>query len=387
MSSSTGTTMILEAEVVQQSAEDPRENYVRLRVPGDERSRLAYFPTTGYTPAAGERVDVRVSLQPAERVIVEEIARAGSLGERSQSRPRKQADLTLDPIPGPAPEDLPPGVEYVLPNGFHVPRPELTEYFRTMELMSRNGRAVKVEMIGPSGCGKTEEVREFAAAYNRPYAKNDMGTKLSADELLGFRDFKVDRTVYTASLLVRALATPRCVVHLDEITRLSPTAGGPLYPLLDHTGQVWSDYLQEYLYVDPSVIVVATSNRGVTFTGTFMSDEALDNRFVYPVEVGFPDAKIEAEILTRKCGVSDQIARALVEFAKKVREMCNPAASDAIERPISTRNLIAVADLIAHGLAPDAAIKLAILPRYSLEGGDSSPRIRIATLLQGRFGA
>lgn len=374
-------TMILEAEV---TVTGP-ENILSIPLPGEQRPRLARFDPTQIEGklATGAKIDVEVALVPTERIEVRRVAPLGTLGERDTAIPRHET-LDLEAVAGP--EELPRGVRYVDHDPHYVAPAGLAEYGETLERLSRRGKRVLAQLIGPPGCGKTSFAYDFAAHWRRPFAKIDMGTKVSPDELLGHREFADGRTEYIPALLAKAVATPRCVILLDEINRISPSNAGPLFPLLDHTGEVWLDYLQESVAVDPTIVVFGTANVGLNFTGTFTMDEALESRFQYPIEIDYPPIAEEAAILVRHSGIPDQTARSLVEFANETRALADPDRRDSIGRGVSTRALIAASDLISCGMRPGEAIERCIVTRYERQGGDASPRTRVRALLQGKFG-
>lgn len=382
------TTMVLAGQVVN-TGREPKDNIVRVRVPGEERARLARFDATmfdakGLTPTPGLEIDLEVSLVPSERIEVHTMAPRGKLGKYDAEAKRPGDMAKLEVLDGPPQEALPPGLRYVAVDPDYVSPPGLADYFNTMEILSRKGIRVMGEMIGPAGCGKTSAAYDFAARQHRPFMKLDMGTIVSPDQLLGHREFRDNQTEYIVSQLVRALGTERAVVFLDEINRISPSNSGPLFPLLDHTGEVWSDYLQTNVRVHPSVVIFGASNRGASFTGTYIMDEALESRLQFPVEVTYPEAKMEATILEKRCGIPATVARSLVEFANEVRKRAE-SESDDLDRSISTRACIAVGHLVGAGMKPAEAVKRSILPRYSNEGGANSPRSTVAKILQGKF--
>lgn len=386
------TTMTLPGKIVSVGAE-AKQNLVRVPVPGEERARLAPFEAGHLRDdaggplalAEGTEVDIEVALVPSERLRVIAIGRRGTLGEHATVARRAGEVEELEPIAATPAEELPPGLQYVDVDPCYYEPDDLKEYGTTMEKLSRKGIRVMGELIGPAGCGKTSWVYNLAARTRRPFAKFDMGTIVSPDQLLGYRSFEDGRTAYVVSQLVEALGTERAIVFLDEINRVSPSNAGPLFPLLDHTGEIWSDYLQARVTVHPSVMIFGASNRGAAFTGTFVMDEALESRFQYPVEVTYPEAKMEATILERRCGIQPNVARALVDFANDIRKKADPDLNDALERSISTRATIAVGHLIAGGMKPFAAIKSSILPRFSSEGGANSSRMTVLKILQGKF--
>lgn len=385
--------MVLQGEIQKVSAE-PNENIVRIKVPGEDRARLARFDATMFTTDAegkptlrtlkrDDKVDVRVELIPSERLEIKAMAPLSSMGAYNTEVPREKAIEEIEALPQ---ELLPMGMRYVAGDPLYIAPAALTAYGNTLERLSRAGHRVMAQLIGPAGCGKTSFAYEFSARHKRPFVKIDMGTKISPEELLGFREFRDGATHYVSSMLVEALATPRACILLDEINRISPSNAGPLFPLLDHTGEVWSDYLQRHVIVDPSVVIFGTSNLGASFTGTYLMDEALENRFTYPIEVNFPPLREEAQIVTKRTNISDVIARQLCEFASEIRTMADPSKNDALERTISTRTLIACGHLISGGMPPAEALRMSVLPRYSNDGGSSAPRARVAVVLQGKFG-
>src|SRR5690606_23375887 len=93
----------------------------------------------------------------------------------------------------------------------------------------------------------------------------------------------------------------------------------------------------------------------------------------------------ETEVLVGKTGIDAEVARRLVEVAHAVREGTKDD-QNPISHGISLRQLIAAGHLVAQGITPVDAMEFTVVPTYSAEGGVSSDRANVLTIIQGKLG-
>lgn len=213
---------------------------------------------------------------------------------------------------------------------------------------------VNILITGRQGCGKSSLVRQFAAFYNRPLAVFQMGLLSEPGQLFGEYALKGGETFYQEYLFPKAISTPRCVVHLEEINRPEhPKALNELFSVLSEDRCIWVDQLGQVEVAD-GVIFFATMNEGDDFTGTENLDAALRDRF-YIISLDYLPAEVEKEVLCLKSGVSEKNAGLIIRIVHKLRN--NPQFSLSI----STRHSLMMAELMAAG----TSIREALL--YSLQ--------------------
>ena len=201
---------------------------------------------------------------------------------------------------------------------------------------------VNILVTGRQGCGKSSLVCQFAAFYNRPLAVFQMGLLSEPGQLFGEYALKGGETFYQEFLFPKAISTPRCVVHLEEINRPDhPKALNELFSVLSENRCIWVDQIG-LVEVAPGVIFFATMNEGEEFTGTDSLDAALRDRF-YIISLDYLPAAVEEKVLRLKAGVGEKDAGLIVRLVQKLRG--NPQ----FPLPVSTRHSLMMAELVAAG--------------------------------------
>lgn len=262
--------------------------------------------------------------------------------------------------------------------------PKLKDYLNGIEKLSKADAAAgkpsaKIRLTGAAGCGKTSMAVQFAAKTKRPVVIIDCPTLREAKDLFGFKtaDEKGIRWVY--SLFVKAIKTPRMVVVLDEINRLSPMALNTLLPMADHRGQTFLDDSGEIIKVAGGVTMFATMNEGSQFTGTDQMDGAIADRFPDIIEVDYLDEAEESALLQRKHGLDAPRANKLALIAKTVRQKFK--ACEVYTRSLSTRLLEnAASKLVVVG---NSSLEFTIVNHFPDDGSKDSERAKIRELIKG----
>lgn len=201
---------------------------------------------------------------------------------------------------------------------------------------------VNVLVAGKQGCGKSTLVKQFAARNNRPLATFQIGILSEPGQLFGEQRLREGETYYQQFLFPRAIQTPGCVIHLEEINRPEhPKALNMLFSVLAEDRKVWLDELGSIKVAD-GVVFLATLNEGDEFIGTELLDAALRDRF-YVTMLDYLPMEVETKVLHFKGGVPEADALTIVNIANQLRGN----AREPIV--VSTRHTLMIAEMVAVG--------------------------------------
>jgi nitric oxide reductase NorQ protein len=213
---------------------------------------------------------------------------------------------------------------------------------------------VNILTTGNQGCGKSTLVRQFAHIYQRPLATFQVGLLLESGQLFGQQRLRGGETYYQEFLFPKAIQTPGCVVHLEEINRSeTPHALNELFSVLSEDRSIWIDELG-FVEVAPGVIFFATMNEGEEFTGTEALDAALKDRF-YRIHLEYLPHEVEREVLVRKTGLEPVQADAVLRIVNRIRN------NEELGIGVSIRHSLMIAELVSLG----ASLREALV--YSLQ--------------------
>lgn len=223
---------------------------------------------------------------------------------------------------------------------FFLP-PDVVENLERIKKLAKK-HPVNVLVAGKQGCGKSTMVRQFAARNNRPLATFQIGILSEPGQLFGEHRLKDGETYYQEFLFPRAIQTPGCVIHLEEINRPEhPKALNMLFSVLSDDRSVWTDELG-MIKVAEDVVFFATLNEGEEFVGTEMLDAALRDRFYVSV-LDYLPKKVEENVLTLKTGISEKDAKTIVNVATQLRTNAQEPMV------VSTRHTLMIAEMLAVG--------------------------------------
>ena len=213
---------------------------------------------------------------------------------------------------------------------------------------------VNILTTGTQGCGKSTLVRQFAHIYQRPMATFQVGLLLESGQLFGQQRLKGGETYYQEFLFPKAIQTPGCVVHLEEINRSeTPHALNELFSVLSEDRSIWIDELG-FVEVAPQVMFFATMNEGDEFTGTEALDAALKDRF-YRIHLEYLPHDVEKEVLVRKTGLDASQTDEVLRIVNGIRN------NEQLGIGVSIRHSLMIAELVALG----ASLREALV--YSLQ--------------------
>jgi MoxR-like ATPase len=263
--------------------------------------------------------------------------------------------------------------------------PQDANFMDMVVALRREAKLVANLMItGPSGAGKTEGIIRAGKRLGIPVYKVDCASVTTDDRWIGHKEIDAKGTHYVLSEHLRWISAKDVepgIVLYDEITRLHPTRTNILFPILDGSQRIWVPDLNAYIDVHPDTVFMATANIGTGFTGTHRLDDALEGRFGYRLERTFPPPEQERMILEKRTGIDKAKAKMLVEIAVQTRRKVETAD---LSKPVSTRNLLETAALVAAGMRIDQAAEYTFIKFYSEEGSPNSERVMVRQIVTGK---
>jgi nitric oxide reductase NorQ protein len=211
---------------------------------------------------------------------------------------------------------------------------------------------------GPTGCGKSRFVEAMAAAVDRPLVTVACHDDTSAHDLLGRYLVQGGDTVWQDGPLTRAVRDGM-ILYLDEIAEAREDVVVVLHSLTDHRRQIFLDRRNETLTAPPEFMLVISFNPGYQ-RGFKELKPSTRQRFV-GLTFQYPEAAVEAEIVAQESGVDMTLARRLVTFASKVRQLQELGLSATA----STRLLVHAGRLMHTGMPPRLACYVGVIEPLS----------------------
>jgi MoxR-like ATPase len=241
-----------------------------------------------------------------------------------------------------------------------------------------------VLLEGPPGLAKTLACRSLAAALEGEFKRIQFTPDLLPSDIVGTRIFDQRESSF-ATVLGPIFAN---VVLADEINRAPAKVQSALLEAMQERQVTIGP--QTHALPDPFV-VMATMNP-LDSEGTYALPVAQMDRFLMKVNVGYPSASEELEILDRFAVADTQPVRSVASLAdvrawrerahavhldlKLKRYMVDLVAATRSAAGISARSVrgtsVALAELIDYGASPRATLALANLSRAraSMAGRD-----------------
>lgn len=207
---------------------------------------------------------------------------------------------------------------------------------------------------GPTGCGKTRFVAHMAARLGRPLYTVACHDDLSAADLIGRYLLKGGETVWVDGPLTRAVREG-AICYLDEVVEARKDVTVVLHPLTDDRRILPIDRTGEELEAAPGFMLVASYNPGYQNILKTLKPSTRQ-RFV-SIDFHFPRPEHEIPVVARESGLSEDRVKPLVRLANKYRAL----KGQDLEEGTSTRLVVYAATLIAEGMAPDRAIRTAMI--------------------------
>jgi nitric oxide reductase NorQ protein len=235
-------------------------------------------------------------------------------------------------------------------------------------------RGLPILLKGPTGCGKTRFVEAMAHESGRELITVAGHEDLTSADLVGRFLLKGGETTWVDGPLTRA-ARAGAICYLDEIIEARTDTIVVIHPLTDDRRLLPLDKTGEIIEAAPGFQLVISYNPGYQSVLKDLKDSTRQ-RFV-AIELDFPPAHIETEVVAHEAGVDTETAQALVKVGHAIRNLDGAPLREVA----STRALILAGALAAEGLGIRRAVQSGIVEILS----DDREMIRALTELVDAF--
>ena len=213
---------------------------------------------------------------------------------------------------------------------------------------------IPVMVKGPTGCGKSRFIEYMAWKLQKPLITVACNEDMTAADLVGRFLLDENGTRWQDGPLTVA-ARIGAICYLDEVVEARQDTTVVIHPLTDHRRVLPLDKKGELLEAHPGFQLVISYNPGYQ---SLMKDlkQSTKQRFT-ALDFDYPKKSDEAAIIAREGGVEIKTAEKLVDVAHTARNL----KGHGLDEGISTRLLVYGAMLIAGGVAPVQAAKMAMV--------------------------
>lgn len=220
-----------------------------------------------------------------------------------------------------------------------------------------------VLLIGETGVGKTAMIRHLAGKYEKPFRRINLNGQTTVDEFVGKTLLNKEGTYWQDGILTEAMRNGYWLV-LDELNAALPEILFTLHSLMDDDRYiVLSENNGEIVRPHPGFRLFATMNPSGKYAGTKELNKALLSRFPMILQLKYPDAKTEKDIIQLYSKADSSVINNLIRMANDLRASYT---KEEIEMVCSTRDLINTA-LLSEGLGIQKAAVMGITNRANEE--------------------
>lgn len=207
---------------------------------------------------------------------------------------------------------------------------------------------------GPTGCGKSRFIEYMAWKLKKPLITVSCNEDMTASDLIGRFLLDKDGTRWQDGPLTVA-ARIGAICYLDEVVEARQDTTVVIHPLTDHRRILPLDKKGEQVEAHSDFQLVISYNPGYQ---NLMKDlkQSTKQRFA-ALDFDFPTPEVEAEIVTHEAGIDPDVANKLTQVAARSRNL----KGHGLDEGISTRLLVYAGTLIAKGIAPPNACRMALV--------------------------
>lgn len=207
---------------------------------------------------------------------------------------------------------------------------------------------------GPTGCGKTRFVEHMAHALGVELITIPCHEDITAADLVGRYLLTGGETVWVDGPLTRAVRRG-AICYLDEVVEARADTTVVLHPLADHRRELNIERLGETMRAPDSFMLVVSYNPG--YQSVLKDLKQSTRQRMVGIEMGYPVAEKEIEIVVKETGIDRARATDLVKLANAIRKL----DASSLPEVSSTRTLVSTARLMNEGLSAHAAANAAML--------------------------
>ena len=216
--------------------------------------------------------------------------------------------------------------------------------------------SVRMPMMlkGPTGCGKTRFVEYMAWKLKKPLITVACNEDMTASDLVGRFLLDANGTRWQDGPLAIA-ARHGAICYLDEVVEARQDTTVVIHPLTDNRRVLPLEKKGELVHAHADFQLVISYNPGYQ---SLMKDlkQSTKQRFG-ALDFSYPAHEAEVEIVAHETSVDSATADKLVSIAERARNL----KGHGLDEGISTRMLVYAGSLIAKGVAPLAACRVALV--------------------------
>ena len=207
---------------------------------------------------------------------------------------------------------------------------------------------------GPTGCGKTRFVEHMAWWLGKPLVTVACNEDMTAADLVGRFLLDASGTRWQDGPLAFA-ARHGAICYLDEVVEARQDTTVVIHPLTDKRRALPLEKKGEFLRAHPDFHLVISYNPGYQ---SLMKDlkQSTKQRFG-ALDFHYPAHAVESEIVAHEAKIDVATADKLVAIGERSRNL----KGHGLDEGLSTRMLIHAGELIARGVAPLAACRVALV--------------------------